>query len=134
YRNHVSVGLDKAALAALATERHADGLRLVDLERYVAGGKELWAGVWRAGGDANYYAIDRYPETFDELHAYRADTGLELTDLEVYDRACGDVFLLPFENVGKWRVSNGNWDEGGHGGKIDGLQAFAWDLINDTNG
>ncbi len=135
YPNYVSVNLSAGQLSSLAKERHADGLRLVDLERYTSGGKERFAGVWRSGSDANWYSIDRYPESFSELDLHQQGKGRRLTDLEVYDDRCGDVYPLPFENTGTWWISNGNWDDnGGHGGKSTGKQAYAWDLLNDANG
>lgn len=89
----------------------------------------------RSGTDANWYSIDRYPESFSELDLDQQDNGRRLVDLEVYDDRRGDVYPLPFEHSGTRWISNGNWgDSGGHGGKSIGKQAYAWDLLNDANG
>ena len=135
YPNYVSAGLSASAFKKLATERHKQGLRLVDYERYKSGSKERFAGVWRKGNDANWYTFDRYPESFEEMDLYLQDKGRRLVDLEVYDDTCGNTYPLPFEDEGKWWISNGNYDDnGGHGGKSTGLQAYAWDFLNDTDG
>ena len=135
YPNYVSVDLDAGAFAKLAKERHGKGLRLVDFERYKKGGKEVFAGVWRKGNDANWYTYDQYVESFEEMDLYQQDKGRRLVDLEVYDDTCGNTYALPFVDDGKWWISNGNYDDnGGHGGKLTGKQAFAWDFLNDRDG
>lgn len=136
YKNPVVRGMTLDQFRDKAEKKNADGLRLVDIERYRENGEDRWAAVWRGGqSGSEWVSVDRYPELFTEADDFFEGQGLMLADLEVYDRDCGDAFALPFEDKGTWRIENGNWDDhAGHGGLETGLQAFAWDFVNDTTG
>jgi hypothetical protein len=45
------------------------------------------------------------------------------------------VYRLPFGDESGWKLTNGNWDDPkpGHGGDPNGLQAFAFDFVFDSN-
>jgi murein DD-endopeptidase MepM/ murein hydrolase activator NlpD len=82
--NYFSVNLTLAALGDLATTRHGQGLRIVDIETYVEGGQRKWAAIWRSGNYANYYSVDLSLTDFVNLANDRHQQGLRLVDLETY--------------------------------------------------
>ena len=59
------------------------GLKLIDVETYVDGGKRKWAGVWRQGSgellNRNYKTED-----FRNLRRQRNKAGYKLVDIETY--------------------------------------------------
>ncbi len=107
------------------------GLRLTALE--TAGGKYL--AMWRPGGGAQWWWSGLCRDDFKTEDKTYFDQGLRLVNVEAHSSPKG-IYRLPFDDDSDWKLSNGNWDDpngGGHGGKVEGLQAFAFDFVHDAN-
>ena len=97
---YYTIDLDLASFNSLATTRHGQGLRLVDIQTYVVNGMRRWGGVWRSGSDAEYYTVDLDAAQLSTLATQRHAQGLTLVSLETYNSG-GTKF------AGLWRGQYG---------------------------
>jgi len=104
------------------------GLRLADLE--TAGGK--YTGVWQPGSGAQWVWPGLCFSDFKTEDTTYFKQGLRLVTVEVHS-AGRAIYRLPFDDDDGWELWNANWDDGGHGGKKDGLQAYAFDFVHDAD-
>jgi murein DD-endopeptidase MepM/ murein hydrolase activator NlpD len=107
------------------------GLRLTTVG--TAGGKYL--AVWRPGSGAQWWWSGLCRDDFKTEDKTYFDHGLRLVNVELHSNPKA-IYRLPFDDDSDWKLTNGNWDDpsgGGHGGKVDGLQAFAFDFVHDSN-
>ncbi|MEK6374782.1 MAG: M23 family metallopeptidase [Acidobacteriota bacterium] len=82
--NYYSVDLTLQQLKDLATTRHGQSLRIVDIETYLKNGARRWAAVWRSGTDANYFSVALSAQQFKDLATQRHGQNLRLVDIETY--------------------------------------------------
>jgi hypothetical protein len=107
------------------------GLRLTALA--IPSGKYL--AVWRPGTGAQWWWSGLCQDDFKTEDKTYFDHGLRLVNAELHSNPRA-IYRLPFDADSGWKLTNGNWDDpngGGHGGKPDGLQAFAFDFVHDSN-
>jgi hypothetical protein len=92
-------------LSALKTanEQHIDeGLRLVDIETYVSGGKRRWAAIWFPGDWKSYLLTDLSFQSFKEQTQKKFDDeGMRLIDVETYIQG-GQRLWAGFGRKGTW--------------------------------
>ena len=106
------------------------GLRVADFE--IVDGK--YTGVWQPGSGAQWVWPGLCWDDFKSQDKVYFDQGLRLNTVELMSNPTA-IYRLPFEDDAGWTLSNGNWDDPtpGHGGKKDGLQAYAFDFVFDSN-
>jgi hypothetical protein len=78
------VGDDWEGFNAKWKQLSEDGLRLIDMETYVAAGTRRYTGVFRAGNDAHALWVGDDWEGFKAKWQQLAANGLRLTDFETY--------------------------------------------------
>ncbi|MFL6203675.1 MAG: M23 family metallopeptidase [Thermoanaerobaculia bacterium] len=107
------------------------GLRLTALA--IPDGKYL--AVWRPGSGAQWWWSGLCQDDFKTEDKTYFGQDLRLVNMELHSNPKA-IYRLPFDDDSGWKLTNGNWDDpngGGHGGKVDGLQAFAFDFVHDSN-
>src|SRR5262245_20918760 len=108
----------------------AQGLRIVTLE--IEDGK--YAAVWRPGSGAQWWRSGMCSDDFKTEDKVYFSQGLRLVDLDLHSNPRA-IYRLPFDEGSGWKLTNGNWDDPtpGHGGSPNGLQAYAFDFVYDSN-
>lgn len=102
--HYLWIGEDWKDFTSKWKELGREGLRLVDIERYVVDGKAKYAGVWLSGdGPHALWATDSWSKFTKQWGDYSKD-GLKLIDIETYE-SDGIRHYLGVWEAGKYSTS-----------------------------